>query len=186
MEGAPAWEWGSRFDSCPCSLFPVWPWFSFSLCDMEPFNIYDLWYSVPSPKHSLIFLGTSTQVNIISSLLAGKSILNNFILILSFRHDFKRKVRGTRRRSSCYNVPEVPICEFLCHSSSLWWQSRWVWALESDCQAQVWDLPLANGVLSLSLLTCRNKSSIFLWNDCEDPVKGLSTELGTGWVFSKY
>ena len=183
MEGALAWEWGSRFDSCPCSLFPVWPWLSwlsFSLCEMQPFYIYDLWYCVPSPKHSLIFLGTSTQVNIMSGLLAGKSILNNLILILSFRHDFKRKVKGTRRRSSCYNVPEVPICGFLCHSSSLWWQSRWVWALESDRQAQVWDFPLANSFLSLSFLICRNKSSIFSWDDCEDPVKGLSKELAQG------
>ena len=63
-------------------------------------------HSVPSPKYSLIVLATSNPGKYHVSL-AGKSSLNHFILILSFRHDFKRKLRS-RRRSSVRMTQKFP------------------------------------------------------------------------------
>ena len=46
-----------------------------------------------------------------SGLLAGKSILNNLILILSFRHDFKRKVRGTEEAAPVTMSQKCPYVD---------------------------------------------------------------------------
>ena len=43
--------------------------------------------------------------------LAGKSSLNNLILILSFRHDFKRKVRGTEEAAPVTMSQKCPYVD---------------------------------------------------------------------------
>ena len=114
-----------------------------------------------------------------SGSLAGKSRLNNLILILSFRHDFKRKVRGTEEAApvtmsqKCPYVDSYvtpPHCDGRAGECGLWSQT-------AKPKSEIFQLPRLSQPQPPS---CRNKSSIFSWDDFEDPVKGLSRELGTG------
>ena len=52
-----------------------------------------------------------------------------------------------------------------------------LWSQTAKPKSEIFQLPRLSQPQPPS---CRNKSSIFSWDDFEDPVKGLSTELGTG------